>query len=152
MVQEAVEQRSRDDGIAKDLAPFGKAAIGGEDQGSLLVAGVDQLEEEVAATGHDRQVADLVDDQQGKAAVEADLLAQAALPLGPGERADKIGQCREVDRASRLHGLDPERQAQVALAGAGWAEEVHDFAAVDELKFGKCQDAVAIERGLEREV
>src|SRR3546814_10081923 len=46
------------------LAPFGKAAVGGEDHGAAFIAGVDQLEEQVAAAWDDRQVADLVDDQQ----------------------------------------------------------------------------------------
>ena len=40
----------------------------------------------------------------------------------------------------------------MALAGAGWAEQMHDLGAVDELQLGERQDAVAIERGLEGEV
>ena len=87
VVEQAVEQRGGDDGIAEDLAPFGEAAVGGQDHGALLVAGVDELEEQIAAAGDDRQVADLVDDQQRGAAEEADRLAQAALALGLGERA-----------------------------------------------------------------
>ena len=38
------------------------------------------------------------------------------------------------------------------FAGAGRAEEVDDFTAIDELELGKGQDAFAIERGLEGEV
>ena len=41
---------------------------------------------------------------------------------------------------------------EMALAGAGRAEEVHDLGAVDELQLGERQDAVAVERGLEGEV
>jgi hypothetical protein len=63
MVQQAVEQRGCNDRIAEDLAPFGEAAVGGEDHGAPFVAGVDELEEEIAAAGDDRQIADLVDDQ-----------------------------------------------------------------------------------------
>jgi hypothetical protein len=33
------------------LAPLGEAAVGGEDHGALLVAGVDQLEEQIAGAG-----------------------------------------------------------------------------------------------------
>jgi hypothetical protein len=40
----------------------------------------------------------------------------------------------------------------MALAGAGWPEQMDHFGTVDELQFGKRQDAMAIERGLEREV
>src|SRR5215211_5223684 len=128
MVQEAVEQRSRDDGIAKDLAPFGKAAIGGEDQGSLLVAGVDQLEEEVAATGHDRQVADLVDDQESGSAEEPDPLLQMSFAFRTGERGDEVGQGGEVDAPAGLDRLHAEGDREVAFAGAGRAEEVDSLA------------------------
>ena len=31
VVQEAVEQRGGDDGVAEDLAPLGEAAVGGEE-------------------------------------------------------------------------------------------------------------------------
>jgi hypothetical protein len=43
----------------------------------------DELEEQIAAVG-DRQVADLIDDEQRGAAEPADTLAQLALALGPG--------------------------------------------------------------------
>ena len=58
----------------------------------------------------------------------------------------------EVDAAAGLDRLDAEREAQMALAGAGRAEEVDDLGAVDELELGERQDAVAVERGLEGEV
>jgi len=34
----------------------------------------------------------------------------------------------------------------------GGTQEVHDLAAGDEAQLGECQDAIAVERGLEREV
>ena len=59
-----VEQGGGDDGVAEQLAPFREAAIGGGDHGALLVAGVDELEEQIGAVGVDGDVADLVDDGQ----------------------------------------------------------------------------------------
>jgi len=35
VVQQAVEQRGSDDGVAEPLTPFGKAAVGGKDHGEL---------------------------------------------------------------------------------------------------------------------
>nr|WP_280952198.1 hypothetical protein [Mesorhizobium sp. WSM3868] len=61
MMKKPVEQGGCDNGITKNFAPFCKAAIGGEDHGTLLVTGIDELEEQIAAAGHDRQIADLVD-------------------------------------------------------------------------------------------
>jgi hypothetical protein len=50
------------------------------------------LEEQIAAAGHDREIADLVDDEQGGAAQIADTLAQQSLALGLGERGDDVGE------------------------------------------------------------
>jgi hypothetical protein len=61
MVKQPVQQGGGDNGIAKNLAPFGKAAVGGQDHRALFVAGIDQLEEQIAVAGGNRQVADLVD-------------------------------------------------------------------------------------------
>ena len=55
VVEEAVQQRCGDDGVAKHFAPFGKAAVGGEDHSAALVAGVDQLKEQVPAAGDHRR-------------------------------------------------------------------------------------------------
>ena len=87
MVEKTIEQRGGDDGVAEDLTPFGKAAVGREDHCAALVAGVDELEEQIAAAGNDRQVTDLIDDEQREAAEESDLLAQSALAFGLGEGA-----------------------------------------------------------------
>jgi hypothetical protein len=51
VMEQPVEKRSGDDGIAEDLAPFGKAAVRGEDHRVLFVAGVDELEEQVPPPG-----------------------------------------------------------------------------------------------------
>ena len=88
VVEEAIEQRGGDNGIAEDLSPFGEAAVGGEDHGAALVAGIDQLEEQVAAAGNDREVSDLIDDQERGPAQEANALAQLAFSLGLGERTE----------------------------------------------------------------
>ena len=105
MVEQAVQQGGGDDGVAEDLAPFGEAAIGGEDHRSLFVAGVDELEEQVSPARDDGQVADLVDDQQCSAAEVAKALAQAAVALGFGERCDEVGERREGDAAPCLTAL-----------------------------------------------
>lgn len=64
VMEQAVEQSRGHDCIAEDFAPFGEAAIGGEDHCALFVTGVDELEEQVSTPGDHREVADLVDDEQ----------------------------------------------------------------------------------------
>src|SRR5262245_14324946 len=152
VVKEAIEERCGDDGIAEDLTPFGKAAVGGEDHGALLVAGVDELEEQVAAAGNDRQVSDFIHDQQRGATQEANALAQLAFPFGLGERTDVIGRACEVDAAAGLDGLDAEGSGEMTLAGSGRAEEVDDLVAVNEVELGERENTIAVEGRLEREV
>jgi hypothetical protein len=60
VVQQPVEQRGGDHGVAEDLGPLAEAAVAGQDHRAALVAGVDELEEQVAAAGAHRQVAELV--------------------------------------------------------------------------------------------
>src|SRR5260370_16288994 len=92
MMKEAVEQCGGDDGIAEDLAPFCKATIGGQDHGAALVARVDELEEQVAATLNDWKVSDLVNDEERRPAQEPDPFAHLAFPFGLGQNADHVGK------------------------------------------------------------
>ena len=92
VMKQTVEQRGCDHRIAENLAPFGKAAIGGQDHRAALIARIDQLEEQIAGTGADAEVPDLINDQQRRAAEKADPLAQAALALSTGEAVDDIGE------------------------------------------------------------
>src|SRR5512135_349818 len=145
VVQQAVQQRGGDDRVAEDLAPFGKAAVGGQDHGAALVAGIDQLEEQVAAAGDDRQVADLVHDQQLRPAQETQALAQGPLAFGFGQGVDQLGQGAEIDAAPGLDGFYAQREGQVGLAAAGLTDEVDDLRAIDERQLSQRENAVAIE-------
>ena len=63
-VEQPVEQRGRHDLVVEDLAPALEALVRGEHSRGVLVAPVDELEEEDGAAAGDREVADLVDDQE----------------------------------------------------------------------------------------
>ena len=84
VVQQPVQQGCGDHGVPKNLTPFGKAAVGGQNHCPTLISGVDQLEKQVPRGGAEGQVADLVDDQQLGAAEIANALAQSPLPGLPG--------------------------------------------------------------------
>jgi hypothetical protein len=131
VVQQSVEQCSGHDRIAKNFAPLGKAAVGGENHGALLVAGVDQLEEQIAGAGTDAQIADLIDDEQLGATEITDAFAQPSLAVGAGETVDDVGKRGEVDAAAGTDGFDTESHGKVALAGTGLADEVDHLVAID---------------------
>jgi hypothetical protein len=69
--------------------------VAGEDHGAALVAARGQLKEEVRALALDRQVADLVDDQEPRHGAELELLLEPAL-----------GDARSA-AAPRAHRADP---------------------------------------------
>ena len=150
MVQQAVKQGRGHDVVAEDGAPVLEAAIGGEHGGAFLVAGIDQLEEQVGAAGFDRQVADLIDDQQGDPVNIAQARLEGPGAFGLGERGNEFGQGREIDALMGLDGVHPQGDGQVALADAGRAEQVDSLAAVDEAEFGQGEDAIAVEAGAVR--
>lgn len=115
VVQQAVEKRGGDHGIAEDVAPFGEPAVRREYHRALFVAVVDELEEEVCAARGDGQIADLVDDQQTVAAEEAELFTQATIPFGPAERLDDLGEGGAVDPLSGSDSLDAEGGCEMIL-------------------------------------
>jgi len=119
VVQQAIQQGSCDHGVAKDLTPFGKAAVGGQDHGAALAACVDQLEEQVPGGGAEGDVADLVDDEQLGAAEIADALAQASLAISLGQAVEDVGERAEVDAA-------PGPDASTPRATARWLLPVPD--------------------------
>src|SRR5258708_36654527 len=129
MMKEAVEQCGGDDGIAEDLAPFCKATIGGQDHGAALVARVDELEEQVAATSNDWKVSDLVNNEERRPAQEPDPFAQLAFAFGLGQNADDVGKACKVDAAAGLHGLAPGSGGGLTLPRSGRPHEASVLAA-----------------------
>lgn len=64
VMQEPVEDRGGDHGTGEHSAPFGNTAVRGDQHGASFIAPADQLEEEMCRVRFQRQIAELVDDQQ----------------------------------------------------------------------------------------
>ena len=64
----------------------------GEHRRGVFVAPVDELEEEDGAASGDREVADLVDDQECRVGQGLEALVEASRGLGLLERVDQVGQ------------------------------------------------------------
>jgi hypothetical protein len=67
VVNEPVDEGGGDHGVAEDLAPGLEAVVAGDDDRAAFVAGGDQGEEQIGRLASEREVADLVDDQQAVA-------------------------------------------------------------------------------------
>ena len=100
-----------------------KALVAGQDHGAAFVAAGDELEDHVRLGPVERQVADLVDDEDGGSQVGLELLGEPAGGLGGAEVADEVVEGGEVDRVAGLAGGDGERDGEHGLADAGRAEQ-----------------------------
>jgi hypothetical protein len=83
VVEQAVEHGGGDGGVAvEDAGPLLEGFVGGQDDGAALVAGADDLEEQVGSALVDGQVADFVEDEQGRVGVFAQFGFEGAFGLG----------------------------------------------------------------------
>ena len=100
----------------------------------------------------DRQVADLVDNQQAWSAEEANALLKPAFSFRTGKRTNEVGERRKIHTLSSLHGFDTERCGEMAFACSRWSEEINGLVTIDEAELRQDENSIAIERRLEREV
>ena len=96
-VDQPVDERGGHDLVAEHGAPLLESLVGGEHGRDSLVAGVDELEEEHGAVLVDRQVADLIDRQEGRTGEHAQPARQVAAEPGLGQRVDQPGEGVVVD-------------------------------------------------------
>ncbi len=82
MVDDSVDHCSSDCLISKDAAPGREREIRREDQRRVLIAGRDELEEEVCCILVKWEISDLVDDEETIAAKPCDLLGQSPFSMG----------------------------------------------------------------------
>ena len=73
VVDDAVDHGGGDDLVAEDAGPGAERQVAGEDEGGVLVAGGNELEEQVGGVLFEREVADLVDDDEPVAAQAGEL-------------------------------------------------------------------------------
>ena len=119
VVEQAIEDRGRDHGIAEHLAPGPEALVAGEDDGAALVAARDELEEEVGALAVDRDVADLVDDEQLRLPQELEALVEAVVSEGLPRVAMRPAAVVKRVRTPCSQALSPRATARCVLPTPG---------------------------------
>ena len=85
-MEKPVQERGGHDLVAEDPAPLLEALVRRQHRGGVAVASVDELEEEHRAALGDRQVADLVDDQECRVGQRFEPSVEPARSLGLLER------------------------------------------------------------------
>ena len=152
VVQEPVDKRSGHDLIAEDLPPLLKALVGREYGGCALVAAIDELEEEHGSGLADRQVTDLVDDQERGIGQRLEPMCEPPCGLCFFQRCDEVGQGAVVDTPAALRGLDGETDREMRLPDTGRTEKDDVFLSLEEAELVERIDLLALDRGLEAEI
>ena len=119
VVEEAVEDGGGDGGVAvEDGGPLFEGFVGGQDDGAALVAGADDLEQEVGSALVDGQVADFIEDEQGGCGVAAQFGFEGAFGLGGVEGVDDVDGVGEEDALAVLAGGVTQGGGEVGFAKA----------------------------------
>src|SRR6266700_2434976 len=119
VMQESIEDGGGDDVVAKDLTPLRHALIRRDQHRRFLVAMAHELKEEMGTLASERHVAELVDDEQLRFAVEEHPTREDALALA----VDEVGEERR--RRGEEHGVaglddgaaEGDRQVRLATPG-----------------------------------
>src|SRR5262247_1883294 len=96
MMEQAVEDRSRDDRVAEDGAPFAVAFVRRENDASSFVTGADQLEENRCAQIVKWQISHLVNDENLRGQIDAQPAIQPSFPVSSPEIGHQIVSGHEV--------------------------------------------------------
>ena len=107
-MKQPVKDSRSNDRITEDFVPLTKTSIRGQDHRSSFIAPGDELEEEVSAVAVDRNIADLVDDEEFRLAVELQSLFDAILGVSLGQAGDKRQGLGEVGSIAFSDCLDAQ--------------------------------------------
>lgn len=133
-MRQSVEQCGGHLGIAKDRSPFAEAQVGGDDNTCALVKLAQQVEQQRATRGAERQVSQLVQDHQIEAGQAFGDLSGLTLRLFLFQRVDQLESREEANlSAVMLDGLYAQGGRDMGLAGARSADQDDVLRAVHEL-------------------
>ncbi len=137
MVGEAVEQCSGHLWVAEDTRPFAEGKIGGDDHRGTLVEPADGVEQQLPAGLGERQIAELVEDDEVQA---GEIIGKPSLAAGPPLGLEPVDQIDGVEEASARSGADTaprDGDRQMRLAGAGPADQDEVALLCDEVAAGE---------------
>ncbi len=125
MMQDPVKDRVGHNGVLKYLVPFAKADIGCQYRAFLFVSFVDQLKEQFRLFFCDRQIPDLVDDQQLVPAVVLQTVFQPIFFVGFSQLLDEVVAFDEVGAVPLLGGFDSQAHGHMGFSYAAVSQK-HD--------------------------
>src|SRR5579863_3558181 len=103
MMEQAVEDRSRDDRIAEDRAPFAVALVRSENDASSFITGADQLEENRRAQIVEWQISHLVNNEDFGCEIDSQAAIQPSFAVSSPQIGHQIVSGHEVRGMSGLN-------------------------------------------------
>jgi len=129
-----------------------KPLIRREHRGRVLVPPGHQLKKKHCAGARDREIADLIDDQQRRMREDLQPRLQPSSGLRLFERGDQVSQRAVVDAPASLRCGDRKTDRQMRLTDSGRAEEDDILAALHEAELVEALHLLAAQRGLNGEI
>jgi hypothetical protein len=123
VVRNPIQQCRGHLGVSKDLHPFAKAEIGGDDQGRFFVELAAEVEEQSATGGGEREIAEFVKDygvDLDEVPGEGPGFAKLFFPF---QLIDQIDHIEEAYSLAGRNGRRAEGNGQVAFPGARAADK-----------------------------
>ena len=118
VMQQAVEDRGRDDRVGENRTPFAIAFVRSQDDAAPFIAGADQLKENSRTQLIQWQITHLVDDRHLWGEIDAQPAVQAAFSVSASEIGYQIVRCHEVRSLARLNGGFRQRYRETGFANA----------------------------------
>src|SRR3546814_1730070 len=125
MMDNAIDDWNRHVIVMEELAPVGEVLIGGQDDGSVLVEHIDELEQVKSGLRGHGQVAQLVNDEHVEFGQLPDPLLELAFHFSQLQVFHKLKCGEEYDFVASLDRLLATPNGQVGFAHAGWTNEDH---------------------------
>jgi hypothetical protein len=139
VVDESVDERGGDHGVAEDLAPGFEAAVAGDDDRAALVAAGDEREEQVGRLAFEREVADLVDDQEVIALQAPQFVVQRVAVLGAFKPIDPLLGGGERDAMTAWQALIDKAMAKCVLPVPGGPKKQTLLCSVIQASWARCK-------------
>src|ERR1700744_2506421 len=148
VMQHAIEDRGSDHGISEHGSPFGDGSVARHEDRSSLVAAGDEVEGKGSSSGLERQVTELIDDEEFWLAVVQELFLKASFAVGARERRYQPG-CRNEQRGvAAQDDLSTQGDRQMGFADARRPKQQQAVAVCDPARSSKLADLLRIHRGL----
>ena len=111
MMQQPIEDcRGQGAVMVEDRGPLLKSTVGGNDERPLFIAQADHLEEQIGACLVNRQIAEFIEDEQGRFGVFFEFRFEPARALGCGQGID------DINGTGKAHGVALEA-SRIASGG-----------------------------------